>query len=279
LNGERLHKLARYMTMRAGDREAVKFGMALLGLLGQEGDLEVVATLGRHEEFTLYAAVAISHILSAPDRELWRLAKDVNGWGRIQVVERLSETEDAEIKAWLLRDGFRNSIEYEYSACECARGGNLAEALRVDAIDEELLLAAGEIIAALIIGKGRPAEGIDDYDQAAEACESYLRHLQRRRRTSPEHFLAVRQLQGFLDRTDGWPAREGKGWTPERRARLATMCVEFLAWSGWREQALAEERRMERAVELVESALPSRRSLRVRPTRRGLAPHSRRTMS
>src|SRR5262245_22653275 len=54
LNSERLHTLARYMAMRAGDREAVKFGVAVLGLLGLESDLEVVATLGRHDEFTLF---------------------------------------------------------------------------------------------------------------------------------------------------------------------------------------------------------------------------------
>jgi hypothetical protein len=241
LNSERLHKLARYMAMRAGDREAVKFGVAVLGLLGLKNDLEVVATLGRHDEFTLFAVVAIRDILPAPDRELWRMAKDVDGWGRVQAVKRLRRTEDPEIKAWLLRDGFRNSIRYEYTACLCARCGNLAQELGAEVIDDQLLLATGEIIAALITGRGGPAEGIDDYDEAAEACESYLRHLQPRGRASLEHFLAVGHLQRFLEQAEDWPTREANGWTPERRAQLTAICRQVLGWKDWREQALAAQ--------------------------------------
>ena len=49
---------------------------------------------------------------SGDDRELslWALACLVNGWGRIHIIERLAETRDEQIKAWMLRDGFQNEI-------------------------------------------------------------------------------------------------------------------------------------------------------------------------
>jgi hypothetical protein len=40
----------------------------------------------------------------------------VAGWGRIQTVRRLAGTQDPQIKAWLLRHGFRNQIMDEYLA-------------------------------------------------------------------------------------------------------------------------------------------------------------------
>jgi hypothetical protein len=41
---------------------------------------------------------------------LWSLAKSVDGWGRIQSVERLKKTERDDIQDWLVRDGFRNQV-------------------------------------------------------------------------------------------------------------------------------------------------------------------------
>lgn len=43
----------------------------------------------------------------------------MNGWGRIHVVERLAQTENAEIKHWLLREGYRNSGRWYQVMARC----------------------------------------------------------------------------------------------------------------------------------------------------------------
>src|SRR5687767_14595962 len=55
---EGMRALAVWLAMEAPDREPVKLAMALLGVFGLAEHIEVLQVLGRHDEFTLYAAVA-----------------------------------------------------------------------------------------------------------------------------------------------------------------------------------------------------------------------------
>ncbi|PPK71262.1 hypothetical protein V5P93_003127 [Actinokineospora auranticolor] len=153
--------VGRWLATTAADRGAVKVGLVLLGIAGSDPD--VVRVFAAHDEFTLYCA--------AGERELWRMALAVRGWGRIHCVERLRGTRDPEIREWILRGGFRNTVSHGYLALIAAETGGLAAALR-GPVDRDLLTAAGEILLALIeVG---PADGIRDYGQASEAIDSYL---------------------------------------------------------------------------------------------------------
>src|SRR6516225_10111196 len=168
-------ELADSFVTESPDREPVKFGIAILGLFRVPEDQELFQTLGRHDEFTLFCAVALANAAENSEESLWTLARNVCGWGRIHVVERLARTANPAIKGWLLREGFRNSVMYEYLAGICARGGGLLAALSEPHVDRELLTSAGEMIRALI--SGGPAEGIDDYEDARPVIESYLGHM------------------------------------------------------------------------------------------------------
>ena len=228
---DRLYELARSFVTEAPDREPVKFGIALLGLFRQPGDEELFQTLGRHDEFTLFCAVAIANASEDHDEALWTLARNVTGWGRIHVVERLARTENPAIKNWLLREGFRNSVMYEYLAGTCARAGGLLAALSEDRVDRELLTAAGEIIQALIAGG--PAEGIDDYEDARPVIESYLGHMASSAETI-EDFLHVNSIKGYLAEDDSrWAGRYDAGWTAGRREALRSACASILGRPEW----------------------------------------------
>lgn len=169
-----LEELALYLVTRAPDRDAVKLAMAILGLFEGDDHADLFLTLGTHEELTLYAAVALA---SGPtgERRLFELAREVHGWGRIQTVERLAGTCDPEIQAWLLREGYKNDVMYEYLAYTCATSGGLREALEAPEIDAALLAGATDIIAALIAGG--PAQDIGDYADGAAVVARYLDHL------------------------------------------------------------------------------------------------------
>jgi hypothetical protein len=235
---DRLYELARSLVTEAPDREPVKFGVALLGLFRQPADMELFQTLGRHDEFTLFCAVAVTNSSDAPDEALWTLARNVTGWGRIHVVERLARTENPAVKRWLLREGFRNSVMYEYLAATCARAGGLLAALSEDRVDRELLTAAGEIIQALIAGG--PAEGVDDYEDARPVIESYLGHVGSSAETIPD-FLHVNSVKGFLGEDDSrWASRFDAGWTAECRDRLRSLCDSILGRPEWPVRVLAE---------------------------------------
>ncbi len=235
---DRLYELARSFVTEAPDREPVKFGIALLGLFRQPADMEFFQTLGRHDEFTLFCAVAVANSSEDHDEALWRLARNVTGWGRIHAVERLARTENPAVKNWLLREGFRNSIMYEYLAATCARAGGLLAALSEDRVDRGLLTAAGEIIQALIVGG--PAEGIDDYEGARPVIESYLAHMASSAETV-EDFLHVDSIKGYLDEDDArWAGRYDAGWTAESREALRSACASVLDRREWADQVRAQ---------------------------------------
>jgi hypothetical protein len=232
MNFGRLYELAKSFAVEATDREPVKLGIALLGLFREEQDKDIFRTLGRHDEFTLFCAVALANAEGDPEHELWELAKNLRGWGRVHVVERLAKTEDSAIKDWLLRDGYKNSVMYEYLACICAKGGGLLTALEKEDVDAALLASAGDIIRSLL--SSGPAEDIDSYDDGAAVVEHYLRHLTTRASSIPE-FLAVAAIRDFLCKDDAdWEGRASRGWIPERRGRLTDQCNEIMERPLWR---------------------------------------------
>ena len=235
---DRLYELARSFVMESPDREPIKMGIAILGLFRQPADQELFQMLGRHDEFTLFCAVAIANASEDHDEALWTLARNVTGWGRIHVVERLAQTTNPAIKNWLLREGFRNSVMYEYLAATCARAGGLLAALCEDRVDRELLTAAGEIIQALIAGG--PAEGIDGYEDARPVIESYLGHMASSAEIV-EDFLHLNSIKGYLDEDDSRSAgRFDAGWSTECRDTLRLLCVSILGRPEWADRIQAK---------------------------------------
>jgi hypothetical protein len=176
-------------------------------------DVELVSTIGCFEEITLYSVVALRHLLTEPDEAVWRLARNVHGWGRIQAVERLTDTQDPAIKEWLLREGFRNAIMYEYLAYACAVAGGLYEALAGAEPDDEIIAAAGEILTALIIGG--PAQNIEDYEDGAGACVAYLRRLAARPIRDLNAVHAVVRIKSLAEEERAERLRARRGWSAQ----------------------------------------------------------------
>ena len=246
LDAERLHTVASWLATGAADREPIKYAIALLGVFQGGGDRDLLLTLGRHEEFTLFASVALKNSDDDPDLSLWALACLVTGWGRIQIIERLAETKDEQIKAWMLREGYRNDIMQEYTALTCSKTGELLAALRQVEPDARLLKGAGSLLTTLIRGRGGPSDGIESYVDGAEATELYLRHLQSRE-LDLEDFVGVRVIQRFLDEQGGEAQDPALGWR-ERRATLQGLINAICSRPGWdtnvHEQLQSEDRQI-----------------------------------
>jgi hypothetical protein len=210
LNAERIHAIARWLASRAADREPLKCAIGLLGICRRSEDHELLLTLGRHEEFTLFVSVALTNSVDEPELSVWTLARLVTSWGRIQIIERsLSQTKDEQIKAWLLREGYKNDVLYEYTALVCAETGELLPALASAEPDDKLLTGAGSILAALIRGREGPAAGIDEYKDGPEATELYLSHLQKRD-VDLQGLIDVSTIEEFLKEEvpDTWVERK-----------------------------------------------------------------------
>ncbi|MNO79640.1 hypothetical protein D3C76_708170 [compost metagenome] len=218
------------MAEHAAHRNVVKFGIAMLGLFQNEQEKDLLLTLGRHEEFTLYAAVAIHNGMEDSNQVLFELAQHVHGWGKIHIVERL-EPASQEIKDWLLRQGYHNSVMNEYLACICARNGGLQEALSADRVDSSLFDGATDIIEALL--NGGPAENIDDYEHAPQVLSDYVR-LTGEIGTAAKHLSAIFSIHDFLAQDEEeWAVRMSAGWSEQLRTGISEACQSIMADTKW----------------------------------------------
>jgi hypothetical protein len=156
-------ELGRELMRVAEHREPLKLGVALVGRTGDRRDVPLLATLARHDEFSLVAGVALASLLGDPVEAWWKVGCLASGWGKVEAVGRLAELPSLpdEVRAWLLRHGCDNAVTPEYLAHACATAGGLEEALN-GLVDDELLDGACTIVRALL--HGGPAEDIDDYE-------------------------------------------------------------------------------------------------------------------
>jgi hypothetical protein len=170
-----LGQYAEKLAFESDDAELVKLGIGLLGLFNLTDDPEMqeqLITLGLYEEFTLYVVTAAQQWDNA-NNVIYRLARNIDGWGKIHTVERL-EPETDEIRDWILRRGCENDVMDAYLGLECANKGGLIDALRKDEIDNDLFNSICVLMEALF-DEG-PAAGISEYEHAEEAVLLYLQH-------------------------------------------------------------------------------------------------------
>lgn len=258
LTAPRVAPCARRLVQHAREREALKLGLLLLGMYGQPSDLQTLRILARHDEFTLFAALAAARLVSEPLDLWWEMARDVRGWGKVHLVERICEvmveSESAadrdDIRAWLLREGCDNEILPEYLACRCAVAGRLHEALAQPEIDAALLDGASLIVESLLKADG-PTGDITDYEFGVQAVRQLLGHLE-------SHCDDLRRLCTVAT-LHHWIASIGEtedlqcdvlealGWTPLRRNELIATCERILSRDTWRE-------RVERAYDSDDAA-------------------------
>lgn len=243
LDRERLRRVARWLTREAADREPVKLGIAILGVVGDAEDRASLERLARHDEFTLFAVVALVHLKLLTWIDLWEIGKSVHGWGRVHVVERLGDCKDPRVRRWLVREGFRNSVMEEYLALLCAESGDLAGELEEARVDDELLEGASRILRALTRTTwGGPAAGFESYARGMDAVRAFLRHAAERR-GSLGQLLAVNDIANFgEDATSDWSTLVSIGWTPDVRAEVVAEARRIVARPEWRDLVLRDIR-------------------------------------
>ncbi len=232
LPGERVYMIGRHLAEHGTRREAVKIGLVLIGAYGDADDRDLLFALGTLEEFTLFAVVALVRTQPDCDSAVYELARRVEGWGRIHAVERLTGCDDPEIKAWLLREGFRNKVMDEYLAYIAATTGDLYSALLGEDIDDPLLDGAGDILAAL--AQGGPAQDICDYAEAAPALHRYGELIADREAT----LRRLHDLLAICAMLSHPGSLDGLNWSEQTAEALRRRFVAIVRQPRWRDLVL-----------------------------------------
>lgn len=229
-----LFNYARDLATKTDKRNAVKFGIAILGLCQNKSVLDDIRILGLHDEFTVYAAIAIMNLSDQVEHDLWELAQQVDGWGKIQLVDRLARLELNEpIKEWLINDGYKNYIMYEYLAYTCAIHGDLHEKLEAEIIEHRLFKSASDIIDALL-AKGGPAEDITIYPFAAQVVRDFIRHAKTHGSGIADYNVLLKIKDFLIGLQEDMGAQEENGWDQDVISNCIIDLVEILKSDGWK---------------------------------------------
>ncbi|MBI1493342.1 hypothetical protein [Halocynthiibacter styelae] len=174
-----LTALAKFLVFNAPDRYPVKWALSWLSLCRDPEIEEIAGFLGQHEIFAKAAGSLLKEHANDPDMALWILAQKHQGQGRVAIVRKIRWPDNPEIKAWLLREGFRNTVGNELLALQAARMGDLLSELRNPEPDQALIDGATEIFRAFV----EPAlnDGWYEYADGQEAFARWLDHV----RTAP----------------------------------------------------------------------------------------------
>ncbi|MCE1247317.1 MAG: hypothetical protein LWY06_11790 [Firmicutes bacterium] len=176
VNQSVIYNVCRYIMLESPYRGAVKFAIGVTGLYGQKQDIEIYKILARHDEFSLYCAVAVLGETSETASVWLEMAKNVTGWGRIHIINRLCEVDRKDIRDFLVEEGYNNDILPEYSACKIAESVRLAEMLKSSSLDDAKFHGAGSILASIVNASITPGpfDGIDKYSQSEQAVINWL---------------------------------------------------------------------------------------------------------
>ncbi|MGJ8745924.1 hypothetical protein [Polaribacter sp.] len=231
-----LFNFAKDLATKTNQRNSVKIGIAILGLCQNKSVISDIKTLGLHDEFTVFSMVALSNLSDSPVKDLWELARKVDGWGKIQLVDRIANMElSQELKDWLILDGYKNSIMNEYLACTCAVNGELHKKLQNEKIDTKQFKCTGEIIEALI--SGGPAEDISDYEFAPETIENFIRHGKTHVKDIID-YITLNSVKDFLvEIHEDIGEHKRNGWTQDFISNCLIAINETLKNIDWKKQA------------------------------------------
>ena len=214
---DRLYTELRAILTETRNRDELKFAIAIVGMYGRGEDAEMFRMLARHEEFTLYAAVALAYGAEDFVGEWLALLPDVSGWGATELSGLLSHTKDERVHGVLLRRGAAIG-----NALDLAVSCRLHEALASDDVDDLLLHGARSILDGLTWSFSEP-ESLFDYPDAGAAVERFLELLADRASTLDELITAY-ELGFFLEQEEDHPVdpygeRVGEPPDPEERQR------------------------------------------------------------
>jgi hypothetical protein len=234
-----LLNFAKDLTTKTNQRNAVKFGIAILGLCQNKSVLNDIKILGLHGEFTVYSSIAIGYLSDNAENDLWELAKKVEGWGKIQVVSRLSRPDLKEpIKEWLILEGYKNDIMYEHLAFTCAINGELHKKLEVENIEHNLYKSASDIIKALIFADS-PSESISEYIYASQVVQDFIRHS-KKHSTDITDFNTLHSFKNYLSELQDNNEEQNKnGWNQDIISNCIINIVGILNSRNWK--TIAEE--------------------------------------
>lgn len=230
---ERTRAIARLLLEESPDRDAAKVALLVLAAVGAAPEeAELAMQVGRHGEFTRFAAPVVCGRVEGWERFIWEMARATPGYGRSAAIQYLEGVTDPEIKHWLLYEGWRESDYDESAAFICATTGGLDAALQDGRVTLE---AAGGLLQSLARAGFFHHRGLRELPNGPEILAHFIAEMAASEQALWQFDIA-RSLHLFVgSRHARWEEDLSPEWPAELRASIAGACARILRLPGWDE--------------------------------------------
>lgn len=202
LDPEPLIWFADRLLQEADQSEIIKFALSLLEFfdLHQEEELaEEIRLLAKCNEFTLFCVRNFLQWKNGQE-EIWQTARQVYGWGRIAALEYL-DPRTAQIRQWMLEEGWDNDVNPEYTARLLAENVDLLGVLEQPTLTAKAFEGAEALVDALLVDE--PVPGISRIRQPVKLLTEFLRHCEEQEKELEEYQVILYILQYAQSRLAG----------------------------------------------------------------------------
>ena len=227
---ELLYPELRELFLRSGHRDEVKYSMALLSGFSRPEDADLFRVVGRHEEFTLYAAVALATVTDDPVDEWLGLLVARQGLGADGA--RGADPARTRNPSWCAS----SSCAAAWASATRSSLPTAAAWIRSSPTRRWTTSCSAEPGTSSRRSPSRDSPSdLADYGYAGWAVENLLRHLaertaQRRARRAVAALQTLSDVRRVrYERETGADRFPACGLDEQRLARVLALCEEYLA--------------------------------------------------
>ncbi len=161
---------ARQFLLSGVHREAIKFGIAVLGVCRlDEKEISMLMQFGLADEFARFVAVALAR--NEKNEEVFYLAQRTKGWGRIAYVDYV-KINDEKKREWILLEGYKCEIGIDHIVLECLEKGDLLGLIQERGFEEKIYIATGEMLQSFC---GLSKVHFEDYLHSKELVALFIK--------------------------------------------------------------------------------------------------------
>lgn len=144
-------ELCEWMVCEAPDREVVKLGIVLMGVLRNAEHLGILTTIGSHDEFTYFVAEALQEMTPVWDVILMNIVKTLNNFGRVIGMHfLLYYSNNKEVLRWCYRHGYKLFYANYMIIADFIDEGRFVKAMREEEWDPEFCKAVQVVVKYII---------------------------------------------------------------------------------------------------------------------------------
>lgn len=200
---------AGHLLQEADNPEIVKYALTLTEFADLHDDEELaplIRLLAQCNEFTLYCLRNFL-VWETAQEEIFQTAQLVYGWGRVFALENL-EPRTAQVRQWMLEEGWENDVNPEYTAKLIADAIDLVGVLEQASLSLKAFRGAVGLVEALL--EDEPVPGISELRQPVQLLRELLRHAEEQKKDFHTYEVILKILRYATTKLEGKEQEEIK---------------------------------------------------------------------